>query len=59
MSYKIAICDDLMEHSTEVEKIILDMYGAIYSIDNYNDPLRLVSNIKAGDKYNILFLDNN
>lgn len=60
MKINIAICDDSNRDAAMLEnslyEIILQKSGLDLEVDVYNDPLKFLSNYRAGE-YSILFLD--
>lgn len=56
----VAICDDDIQFSGELEMLLYDMkqkYGINLAIDSYRNGVSLVEAIKGGHKYDIICLD--
>ena len=53
---RIGICDDNITDLNAMEKLF-QRSAPEYRIDTYSDSITLLSAIKAGAEYNLLFLD--
>lgn len=50
--YQVAIVDDESAHIQKIRRILYDL-----ETDNYTDPQKFLETIKAGKRYDVLFLD--